>query len=360
MSRNNVMAGITFSITENRIKKSHLTGFCFEGKTLTTTGGADSDHVVSMYTIDSGVADCKWGRLTYDIDKDEDGSCVFLACASNDRAYEDIFVKEGAWDEKLLVMERMAHVRVADQDDFLLYELEGRYLWLIVAYYGERAKISSIKIMAPGDNFMETFPEVYRERNSFFHRYISIFSTCNNTLQEYIDGSIANLDVEVAPHDLLLLYASWLGIDLKGDFLSDETLRVFMKEAGELLKKKGTVDCVTRISEIVTGQRPQVVERALLSQKSRSSEKNYDKLYGTTDFDVTLVFSNEIDEECRNVLKYILEQFVPARISIRIVALESSGVLDSYIYLDENAYTFENKTGSMDSMITADGSVILE
>lgn len=355
------MAGLSFGISENRIKKSILKNMDFvDGAFIANPTGDDTEHLAYIYTIDSGVEDCGWGRLTFDMEKEESGSVVVMAFASNDRAYEEVVLQDEDMGSKLVLAEQLGAVKAVNNNDVLLYEIEGRYLWLYVGYYGEKAKISNLRISAPGDTFMRAFPEVYREKNSFFHRFISIFSSIYDDFQGEIDKRAELLDIDKAPVELLVVYGKWLGIDLSGGYLDESTMRSFMKEAGELLRKKGTVECVSRICEIIVSQKPQVVERALLAKKSMTASDNYDKLYGTTDYDVSLVFTKEIDEERRNVLQYILVQFIPARIRFRIVSLESSGVLDSYIYLDENAVTFENKAGGLDSMITADGSIILE
>lgn len=354
------MAGLSFGISENRIKKSILNNMEFvDGSFIANSTGKEDEHIAYIYTIDSGVEDCGWGRLTFDMEKEESGSVVIIAFASNNRYYEQIVMGEDS-GSKLVLAEQLEAVKAINNNDVLLYDIEGRYLWIYVGYYGEKAKISNIKITSPGDTFMNAFPEVYREKNSFFHRFISIFSSVYSDFQDEIDNRAELLDIDKAPIELLTIYGKWLGIDLSGGYLDEKIMRAFMKEAGELLRKKGTVECVSRICEIIVGQKPQVVERALLAKKSASASENYDKLYGTTDYDVSLVFTKEIDENQRGVLQYILVQFIPARIRFRIVSLENSGVLDSYIYLDENAYTFENKTGGLDSMIMADGSIILE
>ena len=58
----------------------------------------------------------------------------------------------------------------------------------MVEVMGEGVSIGNIRVEAPGDNFMQTFPEVYREKNSFFHRYLSVYSSIYNDFQEKLDA----------------------------------------------------------------------------------------------------------------------------------------------------------------------------
>jgi len=51
----------------------------------------------------------------------------------------------------------------------LLYGLNGRYLYLVLELIGlGEGKITGMKVDSQGDNFMNTFPEIYRERGGYF------------------------------------------------------------------------------------------------------------------------------------------------------------------------------------------------
>ena len=77
---------------------------------------------------------------------------------------------------------------------------------------------------------------------SFFHRYMSIYSTLYMDFQEKIDNVADFLDINTAPAQLLPIFCGWMGLDVSGDFLTEDRLRTLVKEAYQLNRTKGTRD----------------------------------------------------------------------------------------------------------------------
>jgi phage tail-like protein len=255
----------------------------------------------------------------------------------------------------------MGGLRVINRDDILLYKLTGRYLWIMIEVIGRNFSLRGLKAQAPGDNFMATFPEVYRQKDSFFHRYLSIFSSIYNDFQERIDHREELLDINNASEERLILFASWLGIEINSGYLDVETLRTIVKEAGELNRCKGTKRCIERICQIMIGETPRVVERSLLERYVRTDDKEQtDMLYGDSPYDVTLMVEKPIAEKKKKQLLLLLDQYKPVRSRIRIVSLDDSGVLDGHTYLDQNAVTFEQGDGVLDDRQMMDGTIVLQ
>jgi len=263
--------------------------------------------------------------------------------------------------DKKKLLQAMQGLCFINKPDVLLYEITGRYLWIMIELIGEDGVIRNMRVEAPGDNFMQTFPEVYRAKNSFFHRYISIYSSIYNDFQEQLDMRKELLPVESAPIHLLEIYAKWMGIDVNGGYLGEETLRHLLQEAPELLRRKGTGYCIERICMILLGEKPTIVERSRMQRYVRRKEKEqYDNLYGDSPYDVTLMLKHYVEEKKKEQLLHLLSQFKPVRSRLHIVFLEPTGVLDEHSYLDDNAVIFTQNEGVLDVAQSVDGTIVLQ
>lgn len=207
---------------------------------------------------------------------------------------------------------------------------------------------------------MELFPEIYREKNSFFHRYLSIYSSIYNDFQEDLDHRADMLDVSRAPKPLLELFLKWLGIDVDGGFLDETFLRMLLQEAPELIRFKGTAKCIRRICRLFLGEEPVIVEKNRMQRYVRSARQEvYASLYGDSPYDVTLLLAGVVDTHKKEQLLHLLEQFKPVRSKLRILFLENRGVLDTHAYLDRNAVVFSGEEGKMDYSTMMDGVIAL-
>lgn len=356
------MAGIQYSIGKNYFKRACLCGMHMEdGDVLCTDPGIEM-HTALLPLIDSGMEDCAWGRLKLELKRDANAVVYLYLIASNEReSFDELCSQETSVDRKKKLVRAGGGLRVINRSDLLLYELSGRYLWIMVEVAGAYASLSGIRVLAPGDNFMATFPEVYREKNSFFHRYLSIFSSMYNDFQDKLDHREELLDLAHAPQERLLLYAHWLGLELNKDYFDVEVLRALVREAGELSRIKGTKGCMKRLCRLLIGETPQIVERSHLQRYVRAEEQErIDRLYGDSPFDVTLLLRRPISEKQKKQLLMLLGQFKPVRSRLRIVCLTDSGVLDGHTYLDENAFSFVQSDGMLDDGRPSDGTVVLQ
>lgn len=356
------MAGIQYTIRRNRLQKALLQGMePGEGDGLRSCNENEECYFV-LPVIDSGVPDCPWGRLRYELTLPENCVCYLYAAASDQKQGQEVMLDaDTGLLEKKRLLQRLGGLRFINKQDVLLYEITGRYLWIMVEVIGKDVTVSNIRLEAPGDNFMQTFPEIYREKNSFLHRYLSIYSSVYNDFQEKLDEREELLPVDTAPLGMLEMYARWLGIDVNGGYLGEETLRALLKEAPELLRRKGTQYCVERICDILLGEIPVVAERSQMQRYIRRLEKErYDALYGESPYDVTLLLKHYVEERKKEQLLHLLSQFKPLRTRLHIVFLEPTGVLDEHNYLDQNAIIFTQDEGLLDAAQMADGTVILQ
>ena len=366
------MAGRCYSIHKNRLAESFFPGFVLTKQEILQTETNREDHYFYCKSIDSGREDSNWGRMTYSLSLEEDMACFIYIAAMN----EAYFYRNGEPKkiEKFLCDENEAHEikknfmkqvgakRVINEENILLYDLKGRYLYFFIEIIGMgEGNIKNIRIEQEGDTFMNTFPDIYQERNSFFHRYMSIFSTIYHEFEDRIDQLPKLLDPSICPIELLPVYASWMGVDIKEDFFTEESLRVFVKNIYFLNRYKGTKAALQRIIEIFLGETPKILERNIMEDYIDTTGVNqFERLYGKSTFDVTILIDQELTEIKKNQLMFILDQYKPIRTRLHIVGLKKMGTLDAYSYMDMNAKIPGNSSVKLDEKTTMDGWMILQ
>lgn len=355
------MAGIQFTIGKNRLDKSFMCGMKRIGETSVTCNKEAGIHYMILPLLDSGMEDCPWGRMFFQLDCPNTSIFYLYVCATNNPDGSKVLMdSQIGLSEKTKLFASKKCLRFVNKQDVLLYELEGRYLWIMMEIIGEAVNVSDMIVQAPGDNFLQTFPEIYREKNSFLHRYLSIFSSMYNDFQEKIDHREQLLDPDKISKPLLELYLKWFGLDVSGGFISEEIMRILLKEIAWLMAHKGTKQCINRLCEIFIGEKPIILERCMMNKYLKRAEADvYNHLYGDSPYDVTLLIESKVALLQRRQLLHVMEQFKPVRCSIAVVFLENAGILDSYNYLDMNAYVFTNMDGDLDEQQLMDGTVVI-
>lgn len=360
-----------YSIKKNRITEGLLENMSMEGEDRLEFENGAGVRSLFLKAIDSGMQSAEWGRFTFSIEADDSIVTVVRAGASDSSSFldheelrhiDDFLTdqEEGAARKKQL-FEKMGAVKAVNRNDMLLYSLSGRYLWLYIEILGEGSgSISGMRLNMEGDNFMDTFPEIYRERNSFFHRYISIFSSMYNDLQLETEKVADRIDVDTAPCELLPVFAGWLGIDAGNDILSDDQLRTLIKEGYGLCKYKGTRSTIERICEIVLGERVTLIEKNEMSPLISYDEKEtYDRLFGESSHDLTVLINGHESRTKRAQLTFLLDQFKPVRTRINLVFMSDRNMLDSYTFLDDNALIKGETDAALDNSQSLDGTEVL-
>lgn len=356
------MAGSVFSIKKTQLEKALYKGMVLQKDGSVACDGDTGIHYFILPPIDSGMEDCPWGRLRFTMQLPENSVCYVYAAACNDEGDQNCLMDpQVSLTDKKKYLSSLRCLRFINKPDVLLYEIEGRYLWIAVEVIGEGVAIKDLEIQVPGDNFMNVFPEVYREKNSFFHRYLSIFSSIHNDFQEQLDHREDMLDIDKAPKKFLELFLKWVGIDVDGGFLEEEDLKALLRESGNLIKYKGTRKSIEKLCELFVGEKPTILERGLMQKYVRSSEQEiYDSLYGDSPYDVTLLMANVVEEHKKEQLLHLLRQFKPIRCRLHILFLKQRGVLDEHTYLDWNAVTFSQEEGNLDVSTLLDGAIVLQ
>lgn len=347
---------VWYSVKNNRIKKGCIKGFTAGEDGQLIFDDHESEHGIFFIPFDGVEEESTWGRLTYNLVLSEQIVCYTYVIAYDN---VDFSVDDGKHDSltsflcdpevntytKTRTLQDLGAKRFVNTDDGLLYELKGRYLFIAFEMIGGgSATVGNIRVGVRGDSFMGAFPEVYQERNSFLHRYLSIFSSIYNDNSELNERLYEMLDLDKCDAELLEMYGSWFGIDLKGGFLPEDTLRTLVKEAYQLNRMKGTKWAIERIVDIVVGEDSVLLEN---------------RLQDGGIFDVTILVNTKLSENLRHQLMFILDQFRPLRTRIRLLQMEKEAVMDGNSYLDMNAAIPKQKHVVLDEEAIYDGAITL-
>lgn len=346
-----------YTIGRSRINKALLQGFRHTDSDRIHLDEGQA-HILFFTKFNSMEKDSTWGRLHTELALEGRFAYIIRAFASNNRqgpeglSWDDFLTDEQiSAEEKKKFMERAGCKTVMNQWDIILYELIGQYLWISIEVIGSATGyIDHLRVFNPGDNFMQTFPDIYQETGSFFHRYMSVYSTLYNSLGDAIAHRDKWLDLQTAPPELLSIYAQWLGLDVRGEFLNLPILRRLLQETYRLNRMKGTREALSSVIRIVMGEEAIIVERNLLdSYIVKDESKLYNTLYGDGEQDVTVLIPCRAEGKLQVQLEFLLKQFKPMRSRLKLVCYTDCIRMDSYCYLDHNARLYQMPEGSLDS-----------
>lgn len=347
------MTDIVYSIKANRIRKSIMYGLELDEAENLVPSGNDDYHSLIIYPLDGLVIDSIWGRLSFDISCDEKMVYSVYLWGSN---WKDDNI------QTISDLESRDAIKIIGQNDILLYSLADRYLYIGIEIIGEGDFcINNIRVDKAGDTFMNTMPEIYQERDSFFHRYISIFSSIYNDFGEEIDKLPAILNLDTCPANALIEYGKWLGIDIDCDLKDEEIMRNLVKEAYSLNQLKGTKKAIARICEIFLGEEVVILEKNIMEYyQDEQNIKDFNELFGNNVYNVTILVNQKISEVLKSQLMFLIEQFAPIRARIQVINLKKDGELDYHSYLDMNAKLYEVRNGLLDDELALDKAIMLQ
>ncbi len=343
-----------YTWNRGKLKRAYMEGVECDDKGVLKAHGKGS-HFIILDRVNSYEEKSSWGRLKLGAEMTQDCILLVLAFAADGESqdHEDIaelnrYFKDSniEYKEKKEYIKGKDPVRAVGKKDILLYALKGQYLWIYIEVLGEGScEIRSIEL-TEGDNFMQTFPEIYQEEGSFFHRYMSIFSSVYNDVNDEFGKIDTYLDLDTAPAKLLSVYAKWLGLEPGEKMLEEKILRRLVKNAYSLNKMKGTLKAVELLVEIFTGTSAVIID---YYTASRSGEKKYHAAgLAIGPDDVIIISSQPPDKRLHAQLMYFSEQFLPVRCRIRILFIPRCSTLGNYGYMDFNAVLSDIKGAVLD------------
>lgn len=268
--------------------------------------------------------------------------------------------------KKAETLQGLAHVRMVNEKDVLLHQLEGRYFWIFVGAYpsGEGScLLRGIRLEFPKYSFTEYFPEIYQD-DEFFDRFIAIFQSMYLDEEKRIDEIPRILDYEATPDKNVAYLADWLGLDNPGGVYTIDQLRRLIRDNDLYQGGKGTRYALENIVELVTGVRPRIVEHFQWSRFSQAQAQRalIESLYGesSNDFCVILDMTDRqgdlpIDEMA---LERVIDSYSVIGTSHRLVYLRRCSHTDTYCYLDVNSCLSTPTAATVDGVMLGSHIVV--
>lgn len=298
----------TYTYGYTRLKKAEGEGFVArrDGSLFLDS----NDCRIFLKSLDGVDEPCLWGRLHMDVRLSRNS--ILTVYAASGRHGKETCVGP-----------------FVNQTDILLCDLSGRYLWIWMEIKNARKGIiRNIQVQCPGMEFLQMMPEVYQERGSVLHRYLSIFSSVYWDVQKKIDCMETLADVQQTPIQWLPLLEEWLGIQCGDGLLSETMTRRLLAQTAHFNRIRGTRKAMEELTLLLSGEKPGIFE----------------KKSGT----VVLLLTQSITEKLERRLMYFLQQFLPEGCRLHIISEQDPMGMDEYCYMDINAMLKRLPKGRLD------------
>ena len=332
-----------------RLVQGQYRNMCLEeGDVLTGKGSMVSYYIAPVF--DSRQEQESWQSLHLDLDTE--GCRVTVLAAASDEDYTEVLKNaEMSFEEKEELIRRMDFTQKINTQDFLLTNLCGRYFYLLIKVQGQTGaqfRFSGAKMEFPKNTFLDYFPEVYRQGNDFFERYISIFQTLYLNLEKEVDGLPDRLDYEKAQGQDLTALAEWAGLSRVwiAEALQcggEEALRRLIAHANELQSARGTCGALELLMKLLYGRDTAVLEYFKwfeYVEKDPQLLSTYRKLYGKENT-VSIFLDEEQgklpDREETERMQKAAAQMLPIGTSLRMIPIRRNSHLDTHCYLGKNS-----------------------
>lgn len=320
--------------------------------------------------LDSGETDMQWHRFVCRVHKKGNASMQVLIYAANSLERQERSrsgcVEEILFQQGLGIQEKKALLRPylqkteSNTDDILLHDVSGRYLWFIVEttlQEGQDLEIERIKIYFPRRSWISYLPEIYQEhdKGQFLERYLAVFQTLYEALNEEIADVPYRIDVDCANRQYLEMLARWLGI-AHSYMWTDGQLRSLLKHAVSLYKARGTRQAAAAFVQLYTNGAPvYVVENFQIADGKGEGGQLAKHLYGTDPYVFQVIVREQDVPSARagRILAAVLQEIKPAHMELELV------VLKPYIFLDRHSYLGINSVLGRYQNLLLNGSAAL-
>lgn len=304
--------------------------------------------------LDSRQTEMSWHRLRIRGNEKQGAAFRLSIYAGNQRCFvfrdektdlEDFIRCEAVpLEEKLQYLSPWLQKQAAGQDEMLLHEVKGRYLWFVIEIYRQQDMegIFDIQIFFPGQSWMKYLPEIYQkaDEDSFLERYLGIFQTIYEDLNDAIRQMPQNFDVETAQGDYLVWLAKWLGIE-DSYIWSEKQLRQLLYNGVSLYKRRGTRGGIKDFVALYTGEVPFIVENHQLQyfRKDKGRFEKLQRLYGSSAYSFTVLVREQAvaSQWKQKALIKIIEDIKPVQMEWRLVIIKPYIFADRYSYIGINS-----------------------
>ncbi len=270
--------------------------------------------------------------------------------AATDRDLRDVLEEESlSFLEISELMMSCDYKRRVNQDDFLLHELTGRYLWILVtvtaAQLDSGFTIEGFSVVFPKSSFIEYLPELYQnEKDTFFYRYMAALQSLYTDLEEEVKRVPSYLDYHMTSDENVTALSAWVGLQGERILYTPDQLRSILEDLGQIQSGKGTIYVLQKILQLMTGKEVTIIEYFKRNDWMRYSDlkEEFDILYGSDPetFTCMLDFTKDRTEEIPSVssIMNLIDQLIPFGLQYNLVFLQETYNMDMHCYLDVNSH----------------------
>ncbi|MFD0674100.1 phage tail protein [Cohnella sp. GCM10027633] len=329
-------------------------------KTRGWDDGGSPEGLWLSRAFDSGEAETIWHKFTLEADI-PDGTQLRVSYFSSDSEW--VTAQGSAWmadewlaREDLSLKERADGLKahwsapVINPVDALFFGARGRYLWLKIEWIGSERRtprLDRLRVYYPRETLLNYLPAVYREdegSRDFLERYLSLYGTLFDSVEEAIDGMSRSFDRELVSGSRLRWLASWIGL-ASDEHWTDDWVRKLLRAAPDMYRYRGTRRGIELLVETLTGTPPVIVEPFQFKNMRDHAELRQltDRLYTDDPHTFTLLLhpgQARSDKE-RVLLRGLVEEHKPAFTEVRIVWIQPWVFLDLHTYLGINTVLAE-------------------
>lgn len=314
------------------------------GGRIDTEGLTVTDGYISK-VFDSGVKEMRWYKLSLEYEQptnsmfsvafytfesdwiDVDGTVIQL---------EELIHSERSFEQKCAILQSARRLSVPAAKEILLTQLHGRYLLftahLTVAGDG-LTRIRSARLFFRPDSLMQYLPEIYQtEDDGFLERYMGIFQSLYEEMEQTIETTYENYTAENADSDFLKWLSSWYGMQT-ADLWKESQLRYLLKNAARLYRNLGTKDMIEEVCGLYLGERPEIITYDQSEDESfvNSYPVSRDKLF-IHPYVFTIVIQNAVLSAAElEKLQKIIDSCKPAHMEVNILQLAGTAQRESRV-----------------------------
>lgn len=335
-------------------RRGYLSNITVDGGTICPERNTHDKAVFISRLLDSLESETNWHRLRIQRKAERPGTfrLSVYACNQNKLFFggermeieELIRRNDISLEEKKTAMAPWLQKKVTGKRDVFLHDVRGRYLWIMIEMYSQQDEsgLADIQIYFPRRSWIEYLPEIYQreDRDGFLERYLGIFQTIYEDLNDEIRNVSRRFDVDLTEGGYLVWLAQWIGIE-NGQIWTENQLRRLLKEGVALYKRRGTRQGITDFVALYTGEAPFLVEGHQLwyFRGDRERMRQLGRLYPDNPFSLTVLVREEVIHSRRQqkVLAEILEEVKPAHLELNLVLLKPYIFVGMYSYLGINS-----------------------
>lgn len=365
---------------EQDFRRCYLAEMEYRGGRLCTQAvkGQESRTAVMISKIfDSREADMYWHRLAlYEVERKEQAQFTLNFYTANElvrtgRDGEVIYLPDSFYNEEDTLEEKLRKMQpyfvksVENEEDILLHDVKGRYLWMVLTVQlrpGQEISFGDFQIFFPRESFLRYLPEIYQreDRKQFFERFLAVFQITYEEMNERIYQMPELLDAYGTDRQFLEWLTGWIGI-ADTYMWNEKQLRSLLKNAVSLYKLRGTRKAVREYVKLYTGgYEPLIVENFEL--KEGDSRYHTWNLFQEDAYRFYVLVQEEYvptTKEYQALVK-VIEQVKPANMELELIVLKPYIFMDGHSYLGVNSVLGEYRDFALDGTSMLSFSVLPE